>query len=190
MGTMKSVILLHGKASKAEFYNPILPSISNANWHPWVQQQLSVRGIYSHTPEMPMAWNPHYETWQKEFERYDITNETSLVGHSCGGGFLIRWLSQHPDIHVDKLVLVAPSLGIGWVEDDFFDFEIDPNLASRTKRLIVFGSDNDSLGIKESIGTISSKLKGAEYREFSGYGHFAYEDIGSGFPELLKELLD
>jgi len=185
---MKNALLLHGKPFKSEYYNPMLPSVSNANWHPWLQQ-LSIRDIPSQTPEMPNAWQPHYPTWQKEFERYDITPDTALVGHSCGGGFLVRWLSEHRDVRVGKVILVAPSLGIGWVQDDFFAFAMDPNLAARTQGLVIFGSDNDSDGIKESIKTIRSTLKDARYREFPGYGHFCYEEIGSGFPELLHELL-
>jgi predicted alpha/beta hydrolase family esterase len=186
---MKNVILLHGKPDKSEYYNPMLPSVSNANWHPWVQQQLSIRDIPSQTPEMPNSWKPHYPTWQKEFERYDITPDTILVGHSCSGGFLVRWLSEHKDVRVGKVILVAPSLGNGWVEDDFFKFDMDPDLATRTNGLIMYGSDNDSDGIKQSIQTFRSIIKDINYREFSGYGHFCYEDIGSGFPELLQEIL-
>jgi predicted alpha/beta hydrolase family esterase len=186
---MKNVILLHGRPSKAEYYSPLLPSISNTNWHPWIQQQLSIRDIPSQTPELPRAWKPHYPTWRKEFERYDITPDTALVGHSCGGGFLVRWLSEHPDVRVGKVILVAPSLGYDWVEDDFFEFKTDPTLTARTKGLTIYGSDNDSESIQKSIRTLRASIKDVAYREFSGYGHFAVEDIGSGFPELLQELL-
>lgn len=186
---MKNAVLLHGKPSKEEYYSPLLPSISNSNWHPWLQQQLNIRNIPTQTPEMPNAWKPHYPTWQKEFERFDITPETILVGHSCGGGFLVRWLSEHRDISVDKMILVAPSLGIGWAEDDFFEFEIDHDLASRTKGLTIYGSDNDADSIKQAITTLRSALNTAKYHEFPGYSHFATEDIGSGFVELLQDIL-
>lgn len=30
----------------------------------------------------------------REFGRFEINTDTILVGHSCGGGFLLRWLSD------------------------------------------------------------------------------------------------
>jgi len=186
---MKQAILIHGKPDKAEYFNPMLPSVSNANWFPWIQQQLNIAGIASQTPEMPNAWQPQYPTWAKELERYDITPETMLVGHSAGGGFLVRWLSEHPGIQVGKVVLVAPSMGLDWGETDFFAFEVDPNVASRTKGLVIFGSDNDRKAIRDVVGIYRTKIDGADYREIAGHKHFTYEDIGSGFPELLCELL-
>ena len=186
---MKNAILIHGTASKEEYFSPLLPSLSNANWHPWVQQQLIIKGIPTQVPEMPNAWKPDYATWQKEFERYDITPETMLVGHSCGAGFIVRWLSGHKDVRVAKVVLVAPSLGLDWDEREFFDFEFDSALASRTAGLHIYGSDNDKDAIKQAIQQYRTDIEGATYREFVGYGHFASEDIGTGFPELVAELL-
>lgn len=187
---MKNAILVHGKPGRGEYYSPLVPSISNADFLPWIQKQLAIRDIPSQTPEMPNAWQPDYPTWKREFERYDITPDTALVGHSAGGGFLVRWLSEHKDVKVGKVILVAPSLGYNWTEcKEFFDFEIDPDVAQRTAGIVIFGSDNDKDAIKQAIEKYRAEIKGAVYREFSGYGHFAYEDIGSGFPELLKELL-
>lgn len=107
---MKNAIILHGKSGpgEQEYYNPDFPAASNSHWIPWLQKQLMIRDIYAQTPEVPNSWKPDYATWCKEFERYDITPETVLVGHSCGGGFLVRWLSERPDVRVDKVVLVAP----------------------------------------------------------------------------------
>ena len=186
---MKNAILLHGKPSKEEYYNPAVPSCSNFHWFPWLQKQLLVRDIQAHTPEVPDAWKPHYPTWQKEFERFEITPETMLVGHSCGGGFLVRWLSEHKDIEVGKVVLVAPSLGVDWDDKGFFDFELDPNLVSRTSELVIFISDNDRPAIIETASKLRAVLNGATYREFAGYGHFTLAFMGTEkFPELLEEL--
>jgi hypothetical protein len=44
-----------------------------------------------------------YATWLRGVERYEITPETLLVGHSCGGGFLVRWLSGHPAVRVPRV---------------------------------------------------------------------------------------
>ena len=95
---MKQAIIVHGKPSKQSYFNPNLPSTSNSIWIPWLQQQLLVRGIDTQTPEMPESWRPDYSLWRQTFEKYDVNSETILVGHSCGGGFLIQWMSENPQI--------------------------------------------------------------------------------------------
>jgi len=113
------------------------------------------------------------------------------VGHSCGGGFLLRWLSEHPDIKVDKVILVAP-----WLDPtrrktiDFFDFTLDSNLVDRTRGVTVFSSNNDSDEIIKSVQIISEQVPNIKIKEFLNYGHFCYEDMKTvEFPELLEEIL-
>ena len=187
---MKNAILLHGKPGKDEYYDPDIPSASNFHWFPWLQKQLLVRDIAAHTPEVPNAWKPHYPTWQKEFERFDVAPDTVLVGHSAGGGFIVRWLSEHKDVRVGKVVLVAPSLGMGWGGEEFFECEIDPDLTARTKGLVIFNSDNDETEIQQAVKVLRFSVRNIKYKEFSGYGHFCMNDLGTEkFPELLEELL-
>lgn len=143
---------------------------------------------------MPRPWQPRYSVWKKEFERFDITPQTVLVGHSCGGGFLVRWLSENKDRHVGKVVLVAP-----WLNPnnnprgdtaDFFDFAIDPELAGRTAGVTIFNSDNDKPSIQESVTILRDKIDNIGYKEFHNYGHFCLRDMGTvEFPELLQELV-
>ncbi len=188
---MKKAIILHGKPDKEEYYNPAMPSMSNAHWLPWLQGQLLKHDILAYTPEVPFAFKPEWDLWAKEVERFEIGPETMLVGHSCGAGFWVRYLSGHKDLRVGRVVLVAP-----WLDPDgdhtggFFDFEIDPGLASRTERLIIFHSANDMGNIHKSVAMIREGIENVEYREFSNYGHFTAEDMKSiEFPELLKTLL-
>lgn len=187
---MKSAIIVHGTPSKEEYYGKQFPSPSNYHWMPWLQKQLIIRDYAAHTPEIPNAWQPHYPTWQREFERFDINDQTSLIGHSCGAGFLTRWLSEHPNTHVDAVLLVAPWIDPGRKKTtDFFDFKIDPNLASRASRITIFNSDNDGKDIQESVRLIRDTVRNHNYREFHDYGHFCQTDMNtSEFPELLDAL--
>jgi predicted alpha/beta hydrolase family esterase len=188
---MKNAIILHGRPSKEAYYSDKYPSASNAYWLPWLQKQLTMRDIPAQTPEVPNAYKRHYPTWCKEFERYDVTPETILVGHSLGGGFIVRWLSEHKDVKVGRVVLVAPWLDPDNVDqDNFFDFTIDPNLASRTAGLTIFNSDNDADDIHRSITTIQAAAKGIAIRDFHNYGHFTFGSMGTvEFPELVQELM-
>ena len=186
---MKNAIILHGQPSEAEYYNLAMPSMSNAHWIPWLQGQLLKKDIPSATPEVPFAYKPDYELWKKEVERFDITPETLLVGHSRGGDFWLKWLSEHKEITVGRVVLVAPALGYLTNDDNYFGhFDIDSNVAARTDGMTVFGSDNDQEDIQSSIAEIRSKVHNVKYTEFH-LGHFTSGSMGTNeFPELLAEL--
>lgn len=108
---MKNAIILHGQPSKEEYYDPERPSMSNAHWIPWLQGQLLKNDIAAATPEVPFAYEPEWELWKQEVERFEITPDTLIVGHSRGGEFWLRYLSENKDLSVGKVVLVAPSLG-------------------------------------------------------------------------------
>ncbi|MFZ1250286.1 MAG: alpha/beta hydrolase [Candidatus Microsaccharimonas sp.] len=189
---MTNAIIVHGMPGKDEYYSADYPSMSNSHWLPWLQKQLLINEIPTATPEIPHAFKPVYEIWKKEFERFDITPDTNLVGHSCGGGFLVRWLSEHGDVVVKNVVLVAP-----WIDPfredttDFFKFVIDPELASRTKSLWIFNSDTDSKGVHSTVDTIRSSINDVKYKEFHEYGHFTLRGMGTEeFPELVEALID
>ena len=122
-----------------------------------------------------------------------MTPDTLLVGHSCGGGFLTRWLSENK-VSAAKCVLVAPWINPPDINDvyadvdDFFDFEIDSELAKRTPTTI-FASSNDHASVQESGFIIRDQVPLASYKEFADHGHFCVSDIGPQFPALLEECL-
>lgn len=189
---MKTAIILHGAPSKEEYYDSDCPSASNHHWIPWLQKQLLVRDIAAYTPEVPFCFEPEYDTWLREFERFEIADDSILVGHSCGGGFLVRWLSENRDRKVGRVILVAP-----WLDptrrrtSDFFNFYIDPNLAERTDGFGVFNSSNDEEEIQKSAFLIRDTVRHCYFREFEDYGHFCLDDMGTDeFPELLEMLID
>ncbi len=188
---MKNAILLHGRPGKEEYYHPKMPSMSNAHWIPWIQGQLLKKDIAAATPEVPFAFEPKWERWVKEVERFEINPDTILVGHSCGGGFWVRYLSEHPELEVGKIVLVAPWIDVEQEDPNhFFDFKIDPDLVSRTKGLVVFNSDNDKNDMKTSLEKLKKEIKDLVVKDFHNYGHFTIGSMKTPeFPELLQELL-
>ena len=191
---MKNAILIPGRPDKEEYYDPALPSNSNDHWFPWLTKQLMLKDIFTVSLEIPTPWQPRYEIWKQELERFDIGSETILVGHSCGGGFLVRYLSENKDLKVGKVVLVAP-----WINPDnnpesdtadFFDFDMDEDLTERTDGLTIMCSSNDHESVVESVDILRRRLKSANIVEFSDKGHFTFETMGSRkLPELLEEIL-
>jgi predicted alpha/beta hydrolase family esterase len=186
---MNRAILLHGTCSEDEYFSDNYPSLSNSHWLPWLQKQLLMKDIIAQTPEMPYAYKPNYTKWKEEFERYPIDENTILVGHSCGGGFLVRWLSENK-LNVGNVVLVAP-----WLDPkrnkttDFFNFDIDPELYKRVKSLEIYLS-NDDQDVIDSVDTLLKTIPEAQLHKFDEMGHFTYGEMGKhDFPELLESVL-
>lgn len=188
---MKNAIILHGRPSKAEYYNLVYPSMSNSHWLPWLQKQLLTHDIAAETPEIPLSYEPVWERWVKEVERYDITSETILIGHSCGAGFWVRYLSEHQDVRVGNVFLVAP-----WIDTEqedpnhFFDFVIDQRLVARTSGLTIIHSSNDGPEMQSSVKVLRQQLSDIKYIELAERGHFTHSTMPTDeFPELLTEIL-
>src|SRR3989344_2482444 len=187
---MKTAVIIHGYNDESEFKDVTRPAASNDHWIPWLQRQLLLKGVEAQTPEMPGFYKPNYEKWKEMLQRFDLNKDTILVGHSCGGGFLVRYLSEN-NVKVGKVVLVAPWLDPEhMIDENFFKFEINENLVSKTSGLTVMYSIDDYSDILKSIDILKSKLKDAEFQEFNGKGHFVLSSLKTEeFPELLANLL-
>jgi uncharacterized protein len=187
---MKTAIILHGMPDKEGYYDPLNDAESNCHWLPWIQRQLIIRDILAQTPELPVPYAPVYEAWKSMFEQFEITEETVLIGHSCGGGFLVRYLSEN-DIKVGKVVLVAPYLDPdGDHIPEFFDFTIKRNLVTQTRGVTIFVSKDDDQDIQASVERIISECEGVKVKEFVDKGHFTLGDMGTReFPELLEVIV-
>ncbi len=182
---MTNALIIHGMPSKEEFYDSNLPSSSNRQFLPWLKTKLENRGVQAETPEMPVPYNPVYEDWKAEFEKYKIDENTILVGHSCGGGFLVRWLGENK-VKVGKVVLVEPWIDIEKeLKTGMFDFEIDKDFPQRTEKTTIFYGEDCEPEIKLSIDKLKDTLVGADIKELPGVReHFC----NPTFPEILPEL--
>lgn len=189
---MTNAILVHGWNTEEEFFDQNKPTASNDHWFPWLTKQLMVKGIKVDAPEMPQYTLSTYESWKKEFERFDILPDTILIGHSCGAGFILRYLSEC-ESKFGKVYLVAPWLGLNFGHEfnaDFFSFDFDENLARKTNGITLISSDDDFDVIHDSIKIIKDNVNEITYLPMQGKGHFTRTSLGTdAFPELLKEVL-
>lgn len=186
---MKNAIILHGIPSREEYFDPQATSPSNNHWLPWIQKQLLMNGYIAQTPELPKPFEPEYKSWCDVFNQFSVNEETVLIGHSCGAGFLVRWLSENK-ISVGKVFLVAPWIDLNKeLTNGFFDFEIDPELVLRTQSLHIFSSKDDHEEILSSVSKIS-QLQNAQLITFEDRGHFTLSDMNTvEFPDLLNAIL-
>lgn len=187
---MNQVILIHGRPDKEEYFDEAMPKPYEAHWFPWLKSELEARGVETFIPVLPRPYEPDYEEWKKVFETYTLTPETILVGHSRGGGFLLRYLSENK-ISVARLIMVAPSiLPNPGVVTGFSEYEIDKSIGERIPKIVLMYSQDDEEGILKSVEKIKQNLPKITYLEFSDKGHFTEEDLGTkAFPELLEEIL-
>lgn len=187
---MKTVYIQHGCAERDEFEDPSIPSGSNAHWIPWLQKQLMIEGYNCQTPEMPRPYGPSFNRWKSLFSIYPLNQKTTLVGHSCGCGFFLKYLSQ-TDHKIDKLILVAPWLDPKRIMGSFLDCELAPDLADRVNELyVLFSRDEPVEGVEQTVDLIRETYPSHNYHEFKDHGHFTQGEMGTdAFPELLKMIL-
>lgn len=190
---MKTAIILHGMPDKEEYYDPNSPSQSNKHWIPWLQRQLTLQDILAQAIELPKPYEPNYEAWKRIFEQFEVNDETILVGHSCGGGFLARWLSENKT-KVSHLILVAPWIDPDKLEHDkvgdFFEFTLDSTVQDRVKHIHLFvAQDEPDDDVKKSVQILKEAWPESSLVELPTGGHFVMSQMKTEqFPELLTAL--
>ena len=186
-----NAIIVHGMPSREEYESSQMIGESNKHWIPWLREKLQAHNIDTFTPEMPKPYEPEYLAWKGQFEKGKINENTILIGHSCGAGFLVRYLSQE-NKKVGKVILVAPWIDIDkHLKTKMFDFVIDPKLIKKAKGISIFYSTDDDAEIIASSNMLGKKLEGSVTKVFRGKGHFTEEDMGTTrFPELLEEAIE
>jgi predicted alpha/beta hydrolase family esterase len=186
----RNCIIIHGCPSAPEGESDPETRSYDKHWIPWVREQLNAKGIPTLTPLMPSPWAPVYAAFKREFEKHPVTQNTILMGHSCGCAFLVRWLGESKQ-RIETLVLVAP-----WkipregdpVRKAFYDWPIDVTIRERVRRIVMFTSDSEADAGKQSLAMYHAAL-GGRIVDLPGRGH--YVDSGAGtqaFPELLSLL--
>lgn len=143
-------------------------------------------------PTMPNKYNARYIEWKIWFERHFefINKDIILIGHSLGGLFLAKYLSENtPPFHVKSLYLVSAPF---WTEvktnNDFHGFTLQPEklaeFEQNIEKITIIHSIDDEV-VPVSHGTLYQKaLISAEYMEFTDRGHILQET----FPEIIESI--
>jgi predicted alpha/beta hydrolase family esterase len=184
---MKNVIIIHGCSSTPQEEVEYDPA---KHWMPWLRDELILRGIAAVIPHMPESWAPDYEKWKMQLEKQDVNEQTTLIGHSCGCAFLVRWLGESKQ-RIDKLILVAPwKIGTSSeAKKKFYEYPIDETIKDRVNRVVMFTADNEHPDGKISLEMFNNALGGTVI-ELKGHGHYTEDEMKTGkFPELFAEIL-
>ena len=198
------VLIVHGWPFYYELWDPKTPKPSEDIWIPGLVKRLRKSGLAVAAPDMPNPFRPNYKDWKNVFEQYVIDEDTIVIGHSCGGGFLVHYFSEPNAPKVREIILLAPwmnqfpgSTGIMKkffeliqrrpfpADKEFFDFKIARDMRFRTVGgITLIRSDNDEKAVDQSIDIIFKAIDGIKVYTSSGRGHFLTKEI----PEIVERL--
>ncbi len=178
---MKNALIIHGTEGYPE-----------ENWFPWLKKQLEKYGYHVAVPQFPTPQNQTPEHWFDILKPYEHTfnEDTILIGHSCGGAFLLRVLEKI-NTKINVAVFVTASAGIKpikYYEADrpFIENPFDwKKIRNSAKHFFVFHSEDDPF-ICPANGEKIAKEVGVELIKLKDAGHF---NLASGYDrfDLLLE---
>jgi predicted alpha/beta hydrolase family esterase len=142
-------------------------------------------------PRMPNASYARYDEWKLYFEALTkvLDNNVILIGHSLGGIFLAKYLSENKfPKKIDALfLLAAPFEKKGNTLGDFKLSDNFSKLNKQVKKIYILHSEDDPVVPISDSDKYISALPLAELVIFHDKGHFNTEEF-SGLVYLIKDL--
>lgn len=141
-------------------------------------------------PRMPNSFNATYEEWKIWFEKFLplLAKDIIFVGHSLGGIFLAKYLSENRvDKNVLGTLLVAPPYDSEDAPYSLSDFVLPESLdlfEEQSRKIVLYFSTDDPMVPFVDLAKFQKKLPRAHVSIFSDRGHFKQER----FPEIVEEI--
>lgn len=192
----KQIIVIHGGGvfvSYREYINYLKKSKVSldrkSDWKESLEKKLG-RGYQVILPRMPNRNSARYLEWKIWFENFFplLNKEVVLVGHSLGGIFLTRYLSENKfPKKILATILVAASYDNRKSKALSSGFVLKKDLSKlqkQSERLIFYHSRDDKQVSFSSFQKYKKSLPKATFIEFKKRGHFNQ----SSFPEIIREI--
>jgi predicted alpha/beta hydrolase family esterase len=136
-------------------------------------------------PKMPKESEPDYRRWTPQIgkEMAAVTRGLILVGHSLGGSFLLKYLSEKKiETHVAGLFLIAtPYWGDGgWRYEGYEAVALPQDFASKLPKrapIFFYHSNDDEIVPSAHLALYEEKLPHATIRVLDGRGHQLNNDL-------------
>ncbi|HVV15462.1 MAG TPA: alpha/beta hydrolase [Candidatus Paceibacterota bacterium] len=199
----KQVVVIHGGSSAFPTYEDFLNNLKTkpiyidkfkggGDWKSRLPQSLGdeYEVIY---PGMPNKENARYPEWKIWFERFIpfIEHGVILVGHSLGGIFLARYLSEEEfPKKINGVFLVAAPFemrGKGETQRVVSEFVLPSSLEKFEKqagKIFLYHSKDDPIVNIDELEKYRNLLPNATVRIFEDRKHQNQEQ----FPEIVKDI--
>jgi len=141
-------------------------------------------------PRMPNGTNAQYGEWKIWFENIlkALDDGIVLIGHSLGGIFLAKYLSENkPAQKVRATFLVAAPFDDEGMDETLGSFSLPESLAdfpSRAGEIFLYQSKDDPVVPFSHAERYKEHFPGAKLRMLDGRGHFNQEY----FPEIISDI--
>ena len=185
------VVIIHG-GTTFETYSDYLQYLKETNidierlkpgfdWKQGLQQDLG-DNYEVLAPKMPNSTNAKYGEWKLWFNNIlAVTNKNIvLVGHSLGGVFLAKYLSEETvNKNIEKLILVAAPY-TDTPEESLASFRIKQkltNVIAQAKTIVLIHSTDDPVVPFGDMTEYSNRLPTAQTVVFEDRQHFNQEQF-------------
>ncbi|MCK4592045.1 alpha/beta hydrolase [Candidatus Parcubacteria bacterium] len=192
----KQVIIIHGGGVFVNYKEYIaflkkqeINFKKNGGWKRSLGDKLG-KGFEVIMPAMPNYSNAKYIEWKIWFEKLFpfLEKKVVLVGHSLGGIFLARYLSENkfPKKILATILVAAPyddkksiARSAGFVLKKDLS-----KIQDQSGKLIFYHSRNDNSVPFSCFKKYEKFLPEASFKELKGRGHFRQNN----FPEIVREI--
>ncbi len=193
----KQVVVIHG-ADAFETYEKYIDFLKSfeidsldyfkgGGWKKGLQEKLG-DGFEVIAPRMPNEVNAKYLEWKIWFDKLVplLNPEIIFVGHSMGGIFLAKYLSENDfPKKVLGVFLVAAPYDETDGRESLGDFILSSGIANLAKyRVFLYHSEDDPVVPFVDLSKYEKQLPTAIVRVFKDREHFGIEE----FPELVRDI--
>ncbi len=154
-----------------------------SGWKTWLREALPDYEVI--LPMMPNESYAVYEEWKIWMDKLIpfLNDEVILVGHSLGGSFLVKYLSENKFPKKIKGIFLVSAL---FDYDDYGyslqTFSLPDTLDLQTDAIYLYQSKDDKVVPFRSLERFKKELPNAEVHIFEDRGHFNQQE----FPELVE----
>ena len=194
----KQIVVIHG-GDLYDTYEEYIDSLKNKElnferlkrdgWKETLAEKLG-EGFEVIMPKMPNSTNARYLEWKIWFEKLIpfLEEEVVLMGHSLGGMFLTKYLSENEfPKKIRATFLVSSPYDDKESGESLVDFVLPAslgNLQEQGGKIFIYHSEDDPVVPFADFKKYARDLPNAIAQTFKNKEHFGQEE----FPELVKDV--